>query len=396
MTAPAAGVQGAIRSLLAAPLLGPEAPEALADVRRHRQALERFFGDELGYRLDASRPGLARLAKVPGPGHEPRGLRTRSGRRFDARRYALVCLVLAAAESEGERTTARRLFEWVANRAATIDGLPFSTDSAADRRSFVQAVQAAEGLGVLELAEGEEERFARGDADADALYRIDRERLALLPTTAAPPSLFATPEELPADAYPDTDEGRLRRRRHRVMRALVEQPVVYVEDLSGEERDYLASQRGRIERLLAEQVGLSLEVRAEGWVAVDEEGELTDIAWPDYATPQVAALRICDELRSRRLAGAPALWPTADLTQFVASLATEYAGYWRQGCDTPDGAAALTREALAILEALRLVRAEPGGISCRDGAGRFAAITSPPPTPRLSRPSRDVAIQEEL
>jgi uncharacterized protein (TIGR02678 family) len=372
------GPRGAIRSLLAAPLIGPEAPEALAEIRRHRREVERFFGDELGYRLDASRRGLARLAKVPGPGHEPRGLRTRGGRRFDARRYALVCLVLAATEAAGERTTAARLFQEVATGAASLEGFSFSTSVGADRRAFVQAVQAVEGLGVLELVEGEEERFARGEEGADALYRVDRERLALLPTTSAPPSLFTSPEQLPTDVYPDSEEGRVRRRRHRVMRALVEQPVVYAEDLADEEREYLVSQRSRIERLLREQAGLTLEVRAEGWVAVDEDGELTDVSWPDYATPQVAALRICDELRRRRLTGAPQLWPAGEVAGFVAGLADEYAGHWRQGCDTPGGASALAEEALAILEALRLVRREPDGIACRDAAGRFAAVPAGP------------------
>ena len=141
-TSVAEGPRRAIRSLLSSPLLGSEDPEALAEIRRHRRAIEQFFGDELGYRLDASRPGLARLAKVPGPGHEARGLRTRSGKLFDARRYALVCLVLAAAETAGERTTAARLFQEVATRAAALESFAFSTEVSSHRRLFVQAVQA--------------------------------------------------------------------------------------------------------------------------------------------------------------------------------------------------------------------------------------------------------------
>ncbi|HEU5002359.1 MAG TPA: TIGR02678 family protein [Actinomycetota bacterium] len=390
MSAPA-DVKIAIRALLASPLVGAEGPEALAAVRRHRGEAERFFADELGYRLDASRLGLARLAKTPGPGHEPRGLRTRGGRRFDARKYALACLVLATAEVEGDRTTARRLFQEVARRAGSLEGFPFALDVAADRRAFVQAVQAVQGLGVLELAEGEEERFARGDTDADALYRIDRERLALLPTTSAPPSLFAAPADLPGDVYPDTDEGRTRRRRHRVMRGLVEQPVLYAEDLSPEERDYFSSQRGRIERLLAERVGLTLEVRAEGWVAVDEEGELTDVTWPDYATPQVAALRICDKLGRRRREGDTPVWPLAGVQEFVRALAAEYAGYWRQGCETSEGAAGLTDEALAILGSLRLIRRDRAGIEARPAVGRFAAVA-----PAIPKPAQPLATQDTL
>jgi uncharacterized protein (TIGR02678 family) len=366
----------AIRALLAQPLVGDDQPDVVSNVRRHRRELERFFTEELGYRLDASRPARVRLAKVPGPGHVPRGMRTRSGRRFDARRYSLVCLVLASAEVAGDRTTLVRLFSDVAARAGGIDGLAFSAEVASDRRVFIQAVQAAESLGVLVLAEGDEERFARGEDGADALYRIDRERLALLPTTSAPPSLLSSPEQIAVDAYPDTEEGRVRRRRHRVMRALVEQPVVEVEDLTAEECEYLTRQRPRIERVLADDVGLSLEVRAEGWVAVDDDGGLSDLRWPDYGTAEVAALRICDELRARRLAGRAGEWPWPEVVAFVGSLATEYTGLWRQDAGSDRGAEALAAEAVEILEGLRLVRRRPAGVFARAAAGRFAAIAA--------------------
>lgn len=366
----------AIRALLAQPLIGDDQPDVVANIRRNRRELEQFFAEELGYRLDASRPARARLAKVPGPGHVPRGMRTRSGRPFDARRYSLVCLVLASAEVAGERTTLVRLFSDVAARAAGIDGLAFSAEVASDRRVFIQAVQAAESLGVLALAEGDEERFARGEDGADALYRVDRERLALLPTTSAPPSLLSSPDQLSVDAHPDTEEGRVRRRRHRVMRALVEQPVVEVDDLTAEESEYLTKQRPRIERVLADHVGLSLEVRAEGWVAVDDDGGLSDLCWPDYGTAEVAALRICDELRARRLAGHAGEWPWREVVAFVGSLAAEYNGFWRQDAGAYSGAEALASEAVGILENVRLARRVPSGVIARPAAGRFAAITA--------------------
>ena len=323
----------AARALLMSPVLGRTSPQALALVRRHRVELDSVFNDELGYRLYANRPALARLAKAVGPGHVPRGLATRNGRRFDGRRYALACLVLAVLEGEGERTTAARLFREVASRAASIVGLAFSTDVAADRRAFVQAVQAVVGLGVLELAEGDEERFARAEDGGDALYRVDRDRLGLLPAVVLPPSLADGPDAVLAEPYPDTDDGRVRRRRHGVMRALVEQPVVYTEDLDSDEVDYLHRQRGRIERVLDERFGLRLEVRAEGWVAVDPDAELTDLRWPDYGTAETTALRLCDELRARRRRGDPERWPDEEVVGFVGGLAAEYAGYWRRHTD---------------------------------------------------------------
>lgn len=112
----------AVRALLAEPLASKDSP-ALSGIRRHRKELARWFTEELGYRLDATRPGVARLAKLPGAGHQPRGLATRSGRPFDGRRYALTCLVLASTESAGEHTTLARLFEDVSERVSAIDGL---------------------------------------------------------------------------------------------------------------------------------------------------------------------------------------------------------------------------------------------------------------------------------
>jgi uncharacterized protein (TIGR02678 family) len=362
----------AVRALLAEPLASKGSP-ALPVVRRHRKELARWFTEELGYRLDATRPGVARLAKLPGAGHQSRGLSTRAGRPFDGRRYAIACLVLASSESAGEHTTLARLFEDVSDRASAIDGLEWDGGRGADRRVFIQAVQAAVDLGVLEKAEGDEERFARGDAGGDALYRIDRDRLAMLPTAPQPPSLAPSPDEVAREAYPDTQDGRARRRRHRITRALVEQPVVYHDDLGPDELDYLRSQRGRLERVLSEKVGLTLEVRAEGWVAVDEAGTLTDLRWPDYGAAETTALRLCDELRSRQLRRDPPRWACAEVTTFVQDLAVEYAGYWKQGTDSTAGAQSLVDEAVGILVAARLVHWYPDGIEARPGAGRYAA-----------------------
>lgn len=390
MTDTAAETRDAARALLMAPVLDGDDERALALARRHRAELARIFGEELGYRLDAARPTLVRLAKAVGPGHVPRGLTTRGGRPFDRRRYALVCLVLGVLEREGERTTAARLFREITTRAADVEGLPFSPDLAADRRAFVQAVQAVVDLGVLALVEGDEERFARAQEGGDALYRVDRDRLGLLPAVAVPPSLAGSPEAVLAEPYPDTEDGRVRRRRHRVTRALVEQPVVYTGDLEPDEVEYLTRQRSRIERILAEHFGLTLEVRSEGWVAVDHEGDLTDVHWPDYGTAETTALRLCDELRARRLRGDPAGWPMAEVERFVAGLAAEYAGYWRRDAGDDAGAAALAAEAVALLRSLRLADVTGGELAARPAAARFAAATPGggplPPAP----------VQEEL
>lgn len=372
MSADLAEIRSATRALLAEPIAERTGP-AFPLIRRHRKVLARWFADELGYRLDATRPSLARLAKVPGPGHRPRGLTARSGRRFDGRHYALTCLAMACAEGAGDYTTLQRLFDDVSLHAASIDGLGWDGGVAADRRVFIHAVQALQDLGVLEKSDGDEERFARGETNADALYRIDRDRLSLLPTTAQPPSLASEPEEVAAEPYPDTEQGQVLRRRHRVTRALVEEPVVYRSDLTDEEVEYLRSQRSRIERLLADWLGLVLEVRAEGWVTVDESGELSDLRWPDYGAAETTALRLCDELRGRRLRHDPDVWPIAELRTFVRDLSEEYAGYWKKGAGDEAGSQRLAEEAVDILVAARLaLRGPDGGLRALPAAARYA------------------------
>ena len=373
MSGDPAEVRTAIRALLAEPLAERACP-AFPLVRKHRRELARWFADELGYRLDTTRPSVARLAKLPGPGHRPRGLTSRGGRRFDGRRYALICLVMASAENAGEHTSLQRLFEDVSLRASAVEDLGWDGRMAADRRVFIHAVQALQDLGVLAKADGDEERFARGDAGGDALYHIDRDRLSLLPTTAQPPSLAAGPEEVVLEPYPDTEQGRVLRRRHRVTRALVEEPVLYRSDLADDEVEYLQSQRSRIERLLSERLGLVLEVRAEGWVTVDEDRDLSDLRWPDYGAPETAALRLCDELRCRRLREDPPVWPLEEVVAFVRDLADEYAGYWKKGTDDGAGAQRLAGEGVDILVAARLAVRDPAdGISALPAAGRYAA-----------------------
>jgi len=381
-----AEVRATARALLADPLATTRTrPDVVAAARRHRDQLTTLFRDELGFRLDVSHPGVARLAKIPGPGHVPRGLTTRTRKPFDAKGYALVCLVLAAVERGSERTTAARLFDEITTRAADV-GLAFDQHAPRERRRFVQAVQAVVDLGVLELAEGDEEAFVRQAEGGDALYRVDREVLAQLPAASLPASVVDDPATLGHESYPDTEEGRARRRRHRITRALVDEPVVELASLTDDERVYALNQHERLRRILADSFGLELEQRAEAWLAVDPERELTDRRWPDYGTVDTASLRLCDGLRNRRLAGEPDEWPRADAVAFLRQLAEDYRGFWRKGTDTDDGAEALYDEAVALLAAMSLATVTPTGLVARPAAGRFASTEPPePPTPATAQ-----------
>lgn len=343
--------------------------------RRHRRELAVLFRDELGWQVIAEDHGAVRALCQPGAGHVARGLTARSGRPFDGQRYALLFLVLAALEAAGARTTLTVLFDDVRGRAADVDGLDFDHNQAAHRRAFVHAVQAATELGVLELADGAEESFAKS-GEGDALYRVVRPQLTRVLATSKPPSLASTSADAVAEnLYTHTDDGRRRHRRHRIVRALVTEPVLYRDDLTEEELDYFSNQEKRIRRLLAERFGLVLESRAEGWVAVDPEGTLTDEQFPSISTAKAAALAVVDASRARRSGDAATVrWTADDLHGFVSGLRSRFGASWSVDATDAEAVARVVDEATSVLVSMRLARRMRGDVVVLPAAGRFAIV----------------------
>jgi uncharacterized protein (TIGR02678 family) len=365
--------QRAVRLLLAHPFAADSRPdsEAFAFVRRHARELQRWFAEQLGYRLvvDAE---FARLHKRPAPGARLRTLRTRSQAPFDPRRYALLCLVLAALERLEVQTVLSELAEQVALLAASEEGVRrLNLESHAERQAFVDAVRWLVEIGVLTLADGEDTAFLEGRGDA--LYDIHSRRLSQLLTAAVPSAPPADPEELAADVYPDTEEGANRRSRHRLMRRLVEEPVLYVRDLDEGERTYLTLQRHYLAGQVTSRTGLAVEVRREGLAAIDPEGRLTDLAFPASGTVSHAALLLAEHLadRGRTAAGSPALVPEEELRATLGVLLERYGHLWsRAYCD--DSGRLLT-EALERLEHLGLIARRAGGVEPLPAVARYKA-----------------------
>jgi uncharacterized protein (TIGR02678 family) len=367
-------IRRATRSLLRRPLITAEGPQAeeLILVRRHRDALAGWFQSELGYRLVVEND-FARLHKTPGPQPVPRQLETRNRVPFDSRRYALFCLVLAALEQEEEQTTLERLAEAVRLQAQDIDGFEVDFDAGTERRAFVHAVQAAQDLGAIRLRDGDEERFVRNEGGGNALYQIRHRRLAQLLSSPEPPSAVDDPGALQNEPYPDTQDGRSRRSRHRVMRAIVEEPVCYFEDLEESDRAYLTSQRGRLFSQLRERCGLEPELRAEGIAAIDPLGEMTDQSFPSEGTVAHAALLLADELARRGRSARGESMTHAETVRFMSSLAATHARLWRADlAGSPEGHARLAELAIERLESFGLLRRVAGGVEPRPAVARFA------------------------
>jgi len=371
----------AVRLLLRRPFVTDDGPAAedLALVRRHAEELKKWFRELLGYRLVVDHE-MARLHKrrppeVPAAGRrEPdaRPALTRTGRPFDRRRYSLLCLVLAALESLELQTVLSALAVEVQGLAADADGVAaLDLEQFSERQCFVDAVRFLVDLGILKLADGDDVAFVRGSGDA--LYDVDGRRLTQMLSAAVPPSLADGPEELGEDLYAPTEDGANRRLRHRLMRRLVEQPVLYVDELDEDERAYLTWQRSYLVRQVEEWTGLEVEVRREGLAAIDPDGDLSDVAFPGTSHAAHAALLIADELARRRRGGeAGAAVPRGELLELAAEILGRHS--WRAAYREDPTGAELLDGALEVLARLGLVHRRPEGVEPLAAVARYRFV----------------------
>jgi uncharacterized protein (TIGR02678 family) len=365
--------QRAARALLRTPLLHADGPGAddLRLVRRHRGELERLFADGFGYRLVVD-PGAARLFKTGLGRDATRPLRRRGGKPFTPRMYALLCLTVAAL---GRGKSQMLVDELVAQvRSAAVDaGLDIDLDAIADRRALYAALSALVDLGVLHERDGDLEHWA--DQRTASLLDVRRDRLGLL--VSAVLSGADGPDDLiDSAALPSAAGGA----RVAVRRRLVESPIMSVDALSEEQAEWWRRGRNREREWFADRLGLQVELRAEGAVAVDPDGELTDVEFPAGGSGRHLALLLLEALVSRlrpgaREAAAPErVWRRAD-PELVASVSAEVMAEWGAGLkrEHRENADAAVAEARQVLVDFGLVRVAPdGGWLVHAAAARYA------------------------
>ena len=352
----------ATRALLTRPWRTAEAdPEIVALVRRHADALDAWFTQELNYRLVVT-ADTARLVKV---GHVPadRPLRTISTtpRAFTPSEYTALVLVLAATTSGPDRTSLRDLVNGVHSAAAEA-GIVMDTDTAS-RRALVTALRwlIAHGM-VRELDRGV--GLYEHDADADALLEVRQDRMALLPVGAVAGA--ETPADLLARARARGSASTAARRR------LVEDPVVHADDLDPARFAELRRHAGDEARRIEARTGLVVEARAEGFAALDVDGGCSDVAFPGSGTVAHAALLLVSELIFQfRPAEDPEPIPWPSAREVLTELVGEYGRYWSKAAIADGDRFAV--DVVGLLEAMRLVSRGPeGSLRVLPAAARYA------------------------
>lgn len=368
----------AIRVLLAHPLLTADGDAAEFDlVRRRRDTLTRWFDETCGWRLVVEpRDGYARLVKTRPEIDATRPLRrSRSTRApFDRRRYALLSMICAELLATPVTTIGLLADRVTSATTADADVDAFTSARRGERSAFVDALKFLERARVLRALDGTAESYLDAES-AKVLYQVDATllmRLLAAPRAPSTVDLSGGIEALTAESRygvgdseaHDGGHGDLQRSdvqrnlwlRHSITRRLLDDPVVYREELTDAQLGYLASPTGRrLVRQAAEQAGFAFEERAEGYLLVDPDAIATDQRFPDDSShPKVAALVLLDHLVA---AGAPVA--AAELAGRAAALLERFPA-WAKTYRSEDGAARLAADAVDVLCAFML--------AARDGA----------------------------
>jgi uncharacterized protein (TIGR02678 family) len=284
----------------------------------------------------------------------------------------LLLLTLVALERGGAQTAIAELAREVERGGADVEP-PIEVDfrQRSARVAFADGLDLLCAWGVLEHTAGSHQSFARHAQDKDeALLTVDRRRLATVVADPARAMAATTLAELmdDGDGYAPTPEGERRRRFHRLARRLVEDPAIVLDDLDEDDRQYLLSQRARVEDAVGRATGLAIERRLEGTAVVVDDRGLTDIPFPTNSTTKQVALLLCDRLAT----GEPL--SEAELRDLVKGLLAAHRAHWGRDPDDPGQVRGSAGAVLEVLAALDLVRIDPSGTMLpRPVAARFRA-----------------------
>ena len=101
-----------------------------------------------------------------------------------------------------------------------------------ERKAFADALELLCRLGVLRQRDGSRDAFiARDESRDEALFDVEHGRLGDLKATPLALTDVHSIDDLLAEEYAPSEDGERARRRHRIARTLVEEPVLYVDEL---------------------------------------------------------------------------------------------------------------------------------------------------------------------
>jgi uncharacterized protein (TIGR02678 family) len=152
---------------------------------------------------------------------------------------------------------------------------------------------------------------------------------------------------------------------------LLDDPVIYFDDLDEAELDYFHKQRGRVLRRVEEASGLVAEVRAEGIAMLDDQGDLTDLDVPKDGTEGHFTLLIAEFLAQRIRQHGSTQVGLGEIQEHASRLIQEHSKHWRKSVRVAGAERCLVADALNCLEGLRLIARESDVVIVRPAIARY-------------------------
>jgi uncharacterized protein (TIGR02678 family) len=226
--------------------------------------------------------------------------------------------------------------------------------------------------------------------EGDCLYRIERAALATILCSARGASTIPQTSftefinQLNETDTPESPEAQNRELQHALVRRLLDDPVMYFDELTTREYEYFNTQGDRITRELARTTRMTVERRAEGVALLDATGDWTDLGLPETGTRGHATLLLAewfgDKLRANQEFDCRI--PLQSVHEFVEALSVEHKSRWRKDADTPEGVRQVLNDSLDILTSLALIEvggdhAVPRPAVARYRIGDFAELERP-------------------
>jgi uncharacterized protein (TIGR02678 family) len=249
-------------------------------VLRWADQLSKDLRDHLGYTLIATTRQVRLIRRLDGLDPTQTTIFTaKSGRPFDRRRLAYLCLILASFQRSRVEVSLADLVRAFTPSANAIDGLGFTPTVSAHKAAVVDVLDWLADRGALRLSDGSADAWSADTERGDALYDIDHDICAALFRPARPVQHLTSAAGLLDATYVSAKRGAQREAAaQRAARALLEHPVVYYAQVEPEVAEALR-QTGVAENL-ARLTGLAVERRAEGVLLADAGGRFTDRPFP--------------------------------------------------------------------------------------------------------------------
>ena len=255
-------------------------PGTLEAVLRWADQMTNDFRDLLGYTLIATTRQVRLTRRLDA--FDPTQMTifaAKSGRPFDRRRLAYLCLILASFQRSRVEISLADLVRAFTPAANAIDGLGFDPTVTQHKAAVVDVLDWLVDRGALKLSDGSVEAWTNDTERGDALYDIDHDICAVLFRPARPVQHLTSAAGL-LDATFTSAKRQAQREAaaQRAARALIEYPVVYYAQVEPEVADALRA-HGVAENL-ARLTGMAVERRAEGIMLADAGGRFTDRPFP--------------------------------------------------------------------------------------------------------------------